>query len=138
VLAAPLIKIVGDVMNRLLPPEKMTEKERADLEQAVTLEVMKADWQGVAGQMAVNAEEAKRESIFVSGWRPFIGWVCGSAFAYHFVLQPFMVFGIAAYGADLPPLPALDAGTLMPVLMGMLGLGGMRSFEKYAGVSKKR
>lgn len=138
VLAAPLIKIVGDVMNRILPREKMSEKEAADLEQAITLQVLQADWQTVAGQLAANVEEAKHESVFVSGWRPFIGWVCGSAFAYHFVIQPFAIFGVALYGAQLPALPTLDTGTLMPVLMGMLGLGTMRSFEKYQGVSKRR
>jgi hypothetical protein len=125
-------------MNRILPAEKMTEKERADLEQALALEVMRADWTSVAGQLAINQEEAKRESLFVSGWRPFIGWVCGSAFAYHFVLQPFLVFGLSAAGVELPALPDLDAATLMPVLLGMLGLGGMRSFEKYTRSSKRR
>lgn len=138
VLAAPLIKIVGDVMNRILPREKMSEKEAADLEQAITLQVLQADWQTVAGQLAANVEEAKHESVFVSGWRPFVGWVCGSAFAYHFVLQPFALFGVALYGAKLPELPTLDTATLMPVLMGMLGLGTMRTFEKYQGANKRR
>lgn len=138
VLAAPLIKIVGDVLNRILPREKMSEKEFEDLRQQIEMEVLKHDWEGTAAQIAVNQEEAKHESIFVAGWRPFIGWVCGSAFAYHFVIQPFAVFLIAANGVQLPPLPVLDSATLLPVLMGMLGLGGMRTFEKFQKANKRR
>jgi Sec-independent protein secretion pathway component TatC len=65
-----------------------------------------------------------------------VGWVCGAAFAYHFVLQPLAIFGLAAYGMEVPPLPNFDMGQLMTVLMGMLGLGGLRSFEKYKHVAK--
>jgi hypothetical protein len=88
------------------------------------------------GQIDINKAEAASGSIFKGGWRPFIGWVCGVAFAYHFILQPFLIFGFAAVGAEIPPLPEFDMGTMMPVLMGMLGLGSLRSFEKYKGVAK--
>lgn len=87
-------------------------------------------------QIAVNKEEAASGSLFKGGWRPFIGWVCGSAFAYHFVLQPLMIFGIAVYGLDLPTLPVFDMASLMTVLGGLLGLGGLRTFEKVKGVEK--
>jgi hypothetical protein len=74
--------------------------------------------------------------VFKGGWRPFIGWVCGSAFAYHFVLQPVIVFVVLAVGVDLPPLPEFDMTSLMTVLMGMLGLGGLRTYEKKQGIAK--
>ena len=88
------------------------------------------------GQLEVNKAEAASTSVFKGGWRPFIGWVCGAAFAYHFVLQPFIVFGITATGVELPELPSFDMSSLMTVLMGMLGLGGLRSYEKKQGLTK--
>ena len=87
-------------------------------------------------QIEVNKAEAASGSVFKGGWRPFIGWVCGSAFAYHFVLQPVIVFVVLAVGVDLPPLPEFDMTSLMTVLMGMLGLGGLRTYEKQKGIAK--
>ena len=87
-------------------------------------------------QIEVNKAEAASGSIFKGGWRPFIGWVCGFAFAYHFILQPILLFGTAAAGVSLPPLTEFDMSQLMPVLLGMLGLGGLRTYEKKTGVSK--
>jgi hypothetical protein len=88
------------------------------------------------GQLEINKAEAASGSIFKGGWRPFIGWVCGVAFAYHFILQPVLVFGVTAAGVALPDLPEFDMATLMPVLMGMLGLGGLRTIEKAKGIAK--
>lgn len=87
------------------------------------------------GQLEINKTEAASRNIFVAGWRPFIGWVCGVAMAYNYVLQPMLIFGLAQ--ADyLVTLPSIDLSEMMPVLLGMLGLGGLRSFEKFKGVSK--
>ena len=82
------------------------------------------------GQLEINKAEAASGSLFKGGWRPFIGWVCGIAFAYHFVIQPFIIFGVSAAGVEIPELPEFDMGPLMTVMMGMLGLGGLRTFEK--------
>jgi len=88
------------------------------------------------GQLAINAEEAKSRNIFVAGWRPFIGWTCGIALFWHFVGVPITLFIVAWFNVDIPPLPEFDMETLMTVLMGMLGLGGLRTFEKVKKVSK--
>tara|TARA_R110000772_G_scaffold219552_2_gene330105 strand:+ start:973 stop:1368 length:396 start_codon:yes stop_codon:yes gene_type:complete len=88
------------------------------------------------GQLEINKAEAASGSVFKGGWRPFIGWVCGIAFAYHFVGQPAMLFAVAMFGLDIPPLPQFDMSSLMTVLMGMLGLGGLRTFEKQKGLTK--
>jgi|TARA_R110000782_G_scaffold54568_2_gene115278 hypothetical protein len=88
------------------------------------------------GQLAINAAEAASGSLFKGGWRPSIGWVCSIAFAYHYVLQPILLFVVALTGTELPTLPEFDMTSLMPILGGMLGLGSLRSFEKYKGVSK--
>lgn len=86
-------------------------------------------------QVEVNKAEAASSSVWKGGWRPFVGWVCGTAFAYHFVIQPLAIFGLAAYGMEVPELPNFEMGQLMTVLMGMLGLGGLRSFEKFKKVA---
>ncbi len=78
-------------------------------------------------QSEINKMEAQHRTIFVAGWRPFIGWVCGVALAYNFVLRDMLVWYM---GAETAP-PALQMEHLMTVLIGMLGLGGMRTFEKF-------
>jgi hypothetical protein len=88
------------------------------------------------GQLEVNKVEAGHRSRFVAGWRPFIGWICGAALAWHFVAAPLLTFVFAYLGADLPQLPSFDMDALMTVLLGMLGLGGLRTFEKAKGLSK--
>ena len=92
--------------------------------------------QALMGQLEINKAEAASGSLFKGGWRPFIGWVCGFAFAYHFVLQPLIVFGVTAAGVDMPALPEFDMGSLLTVMMGMLGLGGLRSVEKLKKIEK--
>lgn len=86
-------------------------------------------------QVEINKEEARHSNIFVSGWRPFVGWVCGAAFAYHFILQPFLIFLFAISGAPIQT-PVFDMEALFTVLFGLLGLGGLRTFEKTKGVAK--
>ena len=88
------------------------------------------------GQLEVNKAEASHRSAWVAGWRPFIGWVCGVALAWHFVLSPVIIFLAAWFSVTLPALPEFDMGSLMTVLMGMLGLGGLRTFEKHKGLTK--
>lgn len=87
-------------------------------------------------QIEVNKAEAASGSSFKGGWRPFIGWTCATAFAYHFVVQPFLVFAFTVYGIELKGLPAFDMESLMTVMLGMLGLGGLRTFEKHKGITK--
>ena len=88
------------------------------------------------GQIEINKAEAQHRSMFVAGWRPFLGWCLSFAMAWHFVIAPFTMFICAYAGIEIPALPEFDMGSLMTVLMGMLGLGGLRTFEKYKGVTK--
>jgi Sec-independent protein secretion pathway component TatC len=69
-------------------------------------------------------------STFVAGWRPFVGWVCGIAIAYNYVVMPFIVWIAIWIDSGAPAMPMLDTGELMTLLLGMLGLGAMRSYEK--------
>ena len=88
------------------------------------------------GQLEINKAEATHKSIFVAGWRPFIGWTCGIALCWHFVLAPVTMFVCAYLAVEIPELPTFDMGSLMTVLMGMLGLGGLRTYEKQKGLTK--
>ncbi len=130
-LIPSLLPVVGEVLDRFFPNKEEKERAAREIEAKLTEHLAKID----IAQIEVNKAEGQHRSIFVAGWRPFVGWTCGMALAYTYVLQPILVFGLAHFGywVDLPPL---DMSTMMPVLLGMLGLGGLRSFEKYKGVSK--
>ena len=116
------VAITGD-----LPPEKAAELE---------LKLKELEAQVIAGQNAINLEEAKSENLFVSGWRPFIGWVCGSAFAYAAILKPLMDWVATVYGYK-GGFPVLDTTITMQVLIGILGIGAFRSFDKAQAPSPK-
>jgi phenylpyruvate tautomerase PptA (4-oxalocrotonate tautomerase family) len=88
------------------------------------------------GQIDINKEEAKSRNIFIAGWRPFVGWTCGLALFWHFLGLPVTLFITGWFNLQHPPLPEFDMSSLMTVLLGMLGLGGMRSFEKFKGLTK--
>ena len=87
-------------------------------------------------QMAINKEEAASGSLFKGGWRPFVGWVCGVAFCYHFIIQPIIIFIVALTGIIIPDLPSFNMNTLLTVLGGLLGIGGLRTYEKQKGLTK--
>ena len=113
VVAGIIDKVAGHVDKFTLDKE-----EKAQLIQ----EINKA-------QIEVNKVEAGSTNLFVSGWRPSVGWVCSIALCYHFVLQPLLMFVLSAIGKPME-LPVFDMTTLTTVLMGMLGLGGLRTYEK--------
>lgn len=121
--------LIGPVTGLL---DKFIEDKDAKNAMAHEIATMaeKAAHEAAMAQIEVNKAEAASGSVFKGGWRPFIGWVCGVAFAYHFILQPVVVFGVTVAGVTLPPLPEFDMASLMPVLLGMLGLGGLRTVEK--------
>lgn len=87
-------------------------------------------------QIEVNKVEAASRTPFVAGWRPFVGWTCGIALAWHFVMFPVVSFLVVLSGEDIPPLPVFDMDSLMTILLGMLGLGGLRTYEKFKGIAR--
>ena len=87
-------------------------------------------------QIEVNKAEAQSGSLFKGGWRPAVGWVCAIAFLYHFLLKDIIMFVCAFAGVDIPDLPEFDMSTLLTVLGGMLGIGGLRTYEKQKGLTK--
>jgi len=90
----------------------------------------------VQGQLAINQKEAEHGSIFVAGWRPAIGWICGSALGWNYIVQPIITWAAFISGVDLADAPRLDSAELTTILLGMLGLGGLRTYEKRLGVAR--
>jgi len=127
-----LIAPVTTLLDKFIPDAD--EKARIAHEIATMGEVHAQ--QLALAQIKLNTAEASSGSLFKGGWRPFIGWVCGIAFAYHFVLQPCIIFAVAVTGTDIPELPSFDMTSLMTVLGGMLGIGGLRTYEKQKGLTK--
>ena len=117
--------LASNIVNKIWPDKSEQEK------QAIAAAVMV-----VQGQIDINKEEAKNPSVFVSGWRPFIGWVCGAACAWNWIGLKIALF-IAAYSGHALNMQPADLSEMLPVLMGMLGLGGLRSYEKVNGVAAK-
>lgn len=89
----------------------------------------------VMGQQEINKQESQHRSIFVAGWRPFIGWVCGFSLLFEFILRPFIVWLSVIYFPDSPIIPSIS-DVLLELVFAMLGLGGLRTFEKYKTISK--
>lgn len=117
--------LAGGIINKIWPDK--TEQEKQQLAAAVMV---------VQGQMDINKAEAANPSVFVSGWRPAIGWVCGGGCAWNWIGLPIAKFGAIALGHSIDLSPA-DLGEMMPLLLGMLGLGGLRTIEKVKGVAAK-
>lgn len=130
-LITALAPILGTVIERVVPDKEAAEAAKREIQSELVNNINDI----AKAQIEVNKTEAAHRNVFVAGWRPFIGWTCGTAFAYHFVLQPVCVFVLAANGVTVE-LPSFDMSALMTVLTGMLGLGGLRTFEKIKGSAK--
>ena len=124
-----VIESVGKVAEHFVT----TDKEKMALE----LESRKIDQQNDMAQIEVNKQEAQSASLFVSGWRPFVGWVCGFALLYVAILDPIARFVAEVIYTYAGKFPEIDTTITMQVLFGLLGLGGMRTYEKTKGVASK-
>ncbi len=122
------IDLITAIVSRVWPDK--TEQQKAQLAAAMAADENFTKL--MTGQMEINAAEAANSSLFVSGWRPAVGWVCAFAFAWQFVALPILLFLTAILGHPIPA-PQFDFGTMSTVLMGMLGLGALRSYDKVKG-----
>lgn len=128
-ILAPVLEIGKSILDRLFPDPVL--KAKAEMDMMVLLQTQ--DLQKVMGQLEINAKEAASTSVFVAGWRPFIGWCCGAGFLWATIGHP--VFGWIAASRGWPAPPAIDTEVLLYVLGGMLGLGTLRSVEKIKGAA---
>ena len=120
-------------VERIWPdPIKRAEEMRKleQMKQDGDMQRLNAHVQLMLGQLKVNEAEAKHKSVFVAGWRPFIGWVGGAAMAYQFVIYPLLLWFIAFAYPEVEAPPVLETGALFSIVTGMLGVGAMRSFDK--------
>lgn len=118
------LDLANTLVNRFWPDKSEQEKQ----ELAGTLLLLQ-------GQMKVNEVEAGSNSLFVAGWRPAVGWTCAAAFAFKFVGGPMLVL-VSSYFNHPVTLPEFDYSEMSTILLGMLGLGGFRTFEKVKGAAK--
>lgn len=135
---ASLLPILGSVLDKVIP--NAAERERAKAEIALKLmqnetELVKLFAAQDQGQIEINKEEAKSSSLFVSGWRPFIGWTCGVGCAWAFILKPILDWAVTIAGSTVT-LPQLQTGELMSLMLGLLGMGTLRTYEKFKGVAR--
>lgn len=132
---AALIPLLGTVLEKAIPdPQAQADAKIKVMEMAQRgeLAVLDADLKLALGQMEVNKAEATTD-MFRGGWRPAVGWTCVAGLAYNFVVQPLLPWTVAVLGGSVPPLPSIDNETLLVLLTGMLGLGGLRTFERIKG-----
>ena len=124
-----ILGLVNKTVDKLLPDKTQAAKLKHEL----SMTIFNSD----LAQMEINKEEAKHTSIFVSGWRPFVGWVCGFGLALEFIIMPVAAWAVAIWGPDIT-LPKLETGELITLLMGMLGMGMLRTLEKKQGTARHK
>lgn len=130
------LNTLSTVIDKIFPDKTEAEKIKVrmfELQKAGELEEVKLTFQAIFEQLKVNANEALHQSVFVAGWRPFIGWVCGFSLAYTYIIQPFYTWTIKCFLPEAPPPPTLDITELVLLVGGMLGIAGIRSREVIQG-----
>jgi hypothetical protein len=119
------LPIIGTIIDRIIPDKAAAEKAKRALEKAE----QRGEIELLLKQIDTNEAEANNPNLFVSGWRPFMGWICAITFAYHYMIVPFLVLIATSTGHPID-LPTFDMNNIMTVLYGMLGLAGLRTYEK--------
>lgn len=133
-----LLPLITGVIGKVIPDAGQAAQVNAELQKALLEregEIDKAIAAAAKAQADVNLAEAANSSLFVSGWRPFVGWVCGAGCAYGFIVQPFLAWFSGLAEVAVPPV--LDMGTLVGLLSGLLGLGGLRTVEKLKDAARR-
>jgi hypothetical protein len=122
--------LIKGTIDKIWPDKTQVEKDQM----AAAMAILQGQIAMNQGQLDINKAEAANPNFFVSGWRPFVGWVCGSACAWNWVGLPICNFLAAAFHKELKVSPA-DLTQMLPLLLGMLGMGALRTYEKSKGVA---
>ncbi len=130
------IPIIGDIVTAIAKPIDDLVGD-TDLKRKLKAEIQSQLYELNRAQIAVNRQEAAHKSLFVAGWRPFIGWVCGVAIAWAFLGQHVAEWAVAIW-APGTPVPTVDSDRLMELVLAMLGMAGLRTYEKRAGVAREK
>jgi hypothetical protein len=135
---ASLIPIIGSVLDKVIPNASEREKVKMEIQLKLAeneTELVKLFAAQDQGQIEINKEEAKSNSLFIAGWRPAVGWICAFGCVWAFILKPILDWGVAAAGSTVA-LPVFQTGELMSLLLGLLGMGTLRTYEKFKGVAR--
>lgn len=127
--AALLIEIGAKLLDKIIPDKDARAKAQEELLRTANDQ----EFQLALAQIEVNKEEAKSENLFKSGWRPAIGWICVFGLAYNFVIYNFLLWLVASLHLQVSP-PPLMSDILMELVFALLGLGGLRTYEKVKGI----
>jgi hypothetical protein len=130
-IVTALLPALGTLIDRLIPDRAAAEKAKAEME----LQLVQAANAAAMAQIEVNKIEAGHSSVYVAGWRPFIGWVCGAGIAWAFVVAPVASWALLVLGIKTE-LPSIQFDHLFELVLAMLGIGGLRTFEKLRGVAR--
>lgn len=134
---ADISKAIGGVIEKVVPDPDLKQKLQHETDLALVSQataLQQAITDAAAKQADINLKEAESPSMFVAGWRPAVGWLCIAGISYAALLQPIVTWIAALFGG--PSLPTVDAAALTSLLLALLGIGGMRSYEKVQGVSR--
>lgn len=136
-MALPLVGTVLDIGKTLI--ERLIPDKKAQAEALQKLEEMHqaGDLQVISGQIEINKIEAASTNVFIAGWRPFVGWTLGAGLAVMLVIGPLMAWGSALAGKPMQQ-PEMPTEIVLALTTSLLGMSGMRSWEKYKGVQGKR
>lgn len=124
-----LIPLISTIIDKAIPDTVAADKAKAEI---ATMQA-KGELDLMLGQIEINKAEAQHSSVFVAGWRPFIGWVCGLALAYEYLMLPLFAWLSLNVGWQAPPHLVMDG--MMELVLAMLGVAGLRTFEKVKGVA---
>lgn len=125
-----IIPLIGSLIDKAIPDADAANKAKAEL----AMMQAKGELDLMLGQIEINKVEAQHSSVFVAGWRPFIGWTCGFALSYEYLFLPLLSWLSLNVGWQQPPHLVMDG--MMELVIVMLGVAGLRTFEKYKGVSR--
>ena len=124
------IDLISKIIDKVIPDKTAADKAKADL---LSMQA-KGELDQLMGQLEINKVEAGSQSVFVAGWRPFIGWICGCALAYAALLEPLLRFVSEVLFGYKGSFPVINTDITLQVLLGILGLGAYRTYERVQGV----
>lgn len=124
------IDLIGKVIDRVIPDRVAADKAKAEV---LSMQA-KGELDQLMGQLEINKIEAGSQSVFVAGWRPFVGWICGIALAYAAILEPIMRFVAEVFFRYMGQFPEINTDITLQTLLGLLGLGAYRTYERVKGV----
>lgn len=133
-----LLPLLGNVLEKVIPNPAEREKAKAELSLRLLeqeTQLLKLFTENDKAQLEINKEEVKSGSLFVAGWRPYVGWVCGIGMTWAYVLKPIADWVLAVIGSTAEP-PNVNVAELLNLLLALLGMGALRSYEKLKGAAR--